>query len=99
MRVAVTGVGALTPMGATAPEFWNALIEGRSGIAPLEGWWTPNLRFPNGSQMRGWDPSQHFDIRTIDLLDPFAQFATIAGREALSDAGLSGADVLVRVRR
>ncbi|HZO52883.1 MAG TPA: beta-ketoacyl-[acyl-carrier-protein] synthase family protein [Bryobacteraceae bacterium] len=93
MRVAVTGVGALTPMGATAPEFWNALIEGRSGIAPLEGWWTPNLRFPNGSQMRGWDPSQHFDIRTIDLLDPFAQFATVAGREALSDAGLSVADV------
>jgi len=93
MRVAVTGVGAITPMGATAPEFWSALIEGRSGIGPLEGWWTPQLRFTNGAQMRGWDPLQHFDPKTVDLLDPFAQFATVAGREALRDSGLTADDV------
>lgn len=93
MKVAVTGVGATTPMGATAPEFWKALIEGRSGIGPLEGSWVSQLRFPNGAQMRGWNPLQHFDPKTADLLDLFAQFATVAGREALRDAGLTAGDI------
>lgn len=93
MRVAITGLGALTPMGATAPELWAALREGRSAIGPLESCWSSQLRFPNGAQMRGWDPLRHFDARTADLLDPFAQFAAVAGREAMLDAGLTAEDV------
>jgi len=93
MRVAVTGLGALTPLGDSAPAFWRALVEGRSGIAPLEGYFAPHLRFPNGAQLRGWDPLRHFDAKTADLLDPFAQFAVVAGREALADAGLTAAEI------
>lgn len=93
MRVAVTGVGALTPMGATAAEFWRALIEGRGGIGPIQPCLAAQLRFPHGAQLRDWDPLAHFDARTADLLDPFAQYAAVAGREALRDAGLTAEDV------
>jgi len=91
MRIAVTGLGAVTPLGHTACTFWDGLVHARSGIAPLEAPWTSELRFSNGAQVRGWNPLAHFDQRAVDMLDPFAQYAAVAGREAIADSGLDRA--------
>jgi nodulation protein E len=85
-RVAITGMGAISALGRTAEEFWDALAAGRSGIRPLEGIATP-LRFSQGAQVPGYDPTAHFDPKEIDLLDRFAQFGAVAAREAVAQAG------------
>jgi nodulation protein E len=86
-RVVITGMGAISALGRNVPELWDALAAGRSGIAPLEGIPEP-LRFANGAQVRGYDPAAYFDPKEIDLLDRFAQFGTIAAREAVANAGI-----------
>jgi nodulation protein E len=87
-RVAVTGVGAICALGRNAAETWSALSEGRPGIARIESIDTSGLRFRNGAEVRGFDPSEHFDRVRLDFLDRFAQFALLAAREALGDSGL-----------
>lgn len=87
-RVAVTGVGAVCAIGKNAAETWSALSAGCSGIAPIESLDTSGLRFRNGGEVRGFDPSAHFDPVRLDFLDRFAQFALVAAREALADSGL-----------
>jgi nodulation protein E len=87
-RVAVTGLGAVSAIGQNAAETWSSLSEGRTGIAPIESIDVSGLRFQNGAEVRGFDPSAHFDAVRLDFLDRFAQFALVAAREALADSGL-----------
>ncbi len=87
-RVAVTGLGVICALGHNTAEVWNALREGRSGIAPIESLDVSGLRFQNGAEVRGYDPARHFEPGRADLLDRFAQFAVLAAREALADAGI-----------
>lgn len=87
-RVAVTGLGAVSAIGANVAETWSALSEGRSGIARIESLDASRLRFQNGAEVRGFDPSAHFDPVRLDFLDRFAQFALVAAREALADSEL-----------
>jgi nodulation protein E len=88
-RVAITGIGVLCAIGKSKSEFWESLVECRPGIAPIEGTDRSHLRFQNGAEVRGFDPGAHFPAREGDLLDRFAQFAVVAGREAVQDSGLS----------
>jgi len=88
-RVAVTGLGVICALGNNASETWNAVSEGRSGIAPIHSIDLSKLRFRNGAQVRRYDPSQHFEASRVRLLDPFAQFLIIAAREALRDSGIA----------
>src|SRR5262245_10323084 len=87
-RVAVTGLGCISALGETPAEFWSALVEARSGIAPLRCVPAGRLRFANGAEVRDFDPALHFDPSRLDLLDRFAQFALIAARQAVHDAGI-----------
>jgi nodulation protein E len=87
-RVVVTGVGCISALGSTAGEFWSALGAGRSGIAPIESVGPGTVRFPNGAEVRGFDPAAHFETRQLDLLDRFAQLALVSAREAVRDSGL-----------
>jgi nodulation protein E len=87
-RVAITGIGVVCAAGLTRDEFWSALRGGRPAIGPLEGVDATLLRARNGAQVRGFDPSAHFESKAADLLDRFAQFGVVAAREAASDAGL-----------
>jgi nodulation protein E len=96
-RVAVTGLGVISSIGLNTLEFWPALREGRSGIAPIESLDVSSLRFQNGAEVRGYDPCIHFDNGQTRFLDRFAQFALIAAREALHDADISfSPDLLVK---
>jgi nodulation protein E len=87
-RVAITGMGAISALGRTAAEFAAALREGRSGIGPIESADTATLRFQNGAQVRGYCHQPYFEDRRADFIDRFAQFAVIAAREAVADAGI-----------
>ena len=87
-RVAITGVGVIAGPGNTACDFWSSLIEGRSAIAPLQSPDCTGLRFTNGSEVRGYTHAPYFEDRRADFMDRFAQFAVIAAREAVTQAGI-----------
>lgn len=87
-RVAITGLGAISPVGLTAPETWAAVVEGRSGIGPLDVPRMELLSTEIAAQVKGFDPKAHFPAKRIVTLDPFSQFAVVAAREALADSGL-----------
>jgi nodulation protein E len=82
-------MGAICALGRNTAEFAEALREGRSGIAPIESADRSQLRFQNGAEVRGYSHRPYFDDRRADFMDRFAQFAVIAAREAVQDAGVS----------
>src|ERR1035441_5747956 len=88
-RVAITGMGAICALGRNTAEFAEALREGRSGIAPIESVDRSQLRFQNAAEVRGYSHQPYFEDRRADFMDRFAQFAVIAAREAVQDAGVS----------
>lgn len=87
-RVAVTGLGTICALGHCVKDAWSAVCEGRSGIRPIEGIDVSGLRFQNGAQVHDYDVTKHFDGNEVRALDRFSQFALIAAREAILDAGV-----------
>jgi nodulation protein E len=87
-RVAITGLGVISALGLDLEQTWASLLQGKSGIAPIESLDISKLRFQNGAEVRGYSPEQHFKPNTLEFLDRFSQFALIAAREALADSGL-----------
>src|ERR1035437_544931 len=88
-RVAITGMGAICALGRNTAEFAEALREGRSGIAPIESVDRSLLRFQNAAEVKGYSHQPYFEDRRADFMDRFAQFAVIAAREDVEDAGVS----------
>ncbi len=93
-RVVVTGVGMISPLGGTKDEFWQAICECRSAIAPLTNIRTEGLIVSIGAEIKGFDPSDHFEKSQLPLLDRFSQLALVAAREAIADSGLEFDDGL-----
>ena len=93
-RVAVTGIGVVSPIGNSAGEFWDSLAAGRSGIGPITKVDTAEMRFKNAAEVKGFDAAEHFDERAMMMLDPFAHFGITAAREAVKDSGIAFGDEL-----
>jgi nodulation protein E len=91
-RVAVTGAGAVTPIGGTAAAFWQGMLEGRCGIGPITTIATDRLSARIAAEIRGHDPAAHFERRRLPLLDRTTQLALLAAREAMAASGLAIAD-------
>ena len=89
MRVAITGMGVICAVGRNMAEFADGLAQGRCGIGPIESVDRTALRFQNGAEVRGYTHQPYFEDRRADFMDRFAQFAVIAAREAVQDAGVS----------
>jgi nodulation protein E len=87
-RVAITGLGIVSPLGLNLAETWKGMSEGRPAIGPIEGIDLSTLRFQSGAQVRGFDALKHFQGGKDAQIDRFAQFSVVAAREALSDSGL-----------
>lgn len=87
-RVVVTGLGAISPIGFSAPENWEALMAGRSGIRPITLFdaSTYNCRF--AGEITAYKPGDHFPVKELKKIDRFIQFALIAGEQALKQSGL-----------
>ena len=90
-RVVVTGLGALTPIGKTVPEFWDAMMEGQSGAGPITHFDTEPFATHFACELKNFDAADYLDRKEARRLDPFAQFAIVAADEALADAGLDPA--------
>lgn len=87
-RVAVTGLGIISPLGLDLAQSWNSLREGRSAIQPIESVDCSSLRFRNGAEVRGFDATKHFPEGKDAYIDRFAQFSVVAAREAVRDSGI-----------
>jgi nodulation protein E len=87
IRVAITGIGAVSALGCGIHPFWDAVSTGRSGIRPIFGF--EPFRFPNGAQVDGYVASEHFDDKRLTMLDRYAQYALVAAREAVAMSGAS----------
>ncbi|QWT20443.1 beta-ketoacyl-[acyl-carrier-protein] synthase family protein [Bacillus sp. NP157] len=86
--VVITGMGAIGALGHDAPTFWQGLVAGRSGIGALEHPRAAELRVHVAAQVRGFDPAASIDARSLALMDRVSQFAFVAAREAVAQAGL-----------
>jgi nodulation protein E len=93
-RVVITGVGVISGLGNNAAEFWDALSAGRSGIGPITRADVSSIRFKNAAEVRGFDPTQHFDDKALLWLDPFSHFGIVSAREAVADSGIEFTDEL-----
>ncbi|MEN6445831.1 MAG: beta-ketoacyl-ACP synthase II [Candidatus Cloacimonas sp.] len=87
-RVVITGMGAITPVGNNVSQTWQSLIDGVSGVELITRFDSSNLSVKIAAEVKNYDPEEHFDHKEIKKLDLYAQYAMIAAREAIADAGL-----------
>lgn len=87
-RVVITGIGALTPIGESAPDFWNGLVSGISGASTVEHFDTTNFATNFAAQITDYNPKKHFEHKEARRLDLVAQYALVASKEAIEDSGI-----------
>jgi 3-oxoacyl-[acyl-carrier-protein] synthase II len=87
-RVVVTGMGAVTPIGNSVPEFWKNLVNGKSGAAPITKFDPSKFRTHFACEVKNFDPLNHFERSEIRKMDPFTQYALVSSAEAIEDAAL-----------
>lgn len=88
-RVVVTGLGALTPIGNTKDEYWNGLVNGKSGAAPITYFDAEKFKTQFACEVKNFDPTEFIDRKEARKMDKFAQYAMVASDEAIIDAGLN----------
>lgn len=88
-RVVVTGLGAITPLGNSAPEFWNGLISGVSGAGPITRFDASKFKTQFACEVKNFDPLSVIDKKEVRRLDLYAQYALFASNEAFNDSGLT----------
>ena len=88
-RVVVTGLGALTPIGNNIEEYWEALVAGKSGGAPITYFDTEKFKTKFACELKNFDPLDFFDRKEVRRLDRFAQYAIVASDEAIKDSGIN----------
>ena len=93
-RVAVTGLGMVCAMGNNVAESWQRLANGESCIEPLSDGGSPPYKFQRGAEARLFRPDDHFSEKEQGIIERFAQFATVAAREAVAQSRLSWNDEL-----
>jgi len=87
-RVVVTGLGALTPIGNTLPEFWNGLKNGTSGAAPITRFDSTLFKTKFACEVKNFDAANFMDRKEARKMDPFTQYAMVAVDEAIKDSNL-----------
>ena len=87
-RVVVTGLGAITPIGNTAEEFWRGIRENKVGIGPITRFDTTDYKVKLAAEVKGFDPKDYMDFKAAKRMELFSQYAVAASREALEDAAL-----------
>ena len=94
IRVVVTGLGTVSPVGLSTPSYWVALTAGQCGFGPPTMAAADRINTKIVAEVKGFVPTDHFDSRQISLLDRVSQFAVVAAREAIAQSGLSFRDGL-----
>lgn len=87
-RVVVTGLGALTPIGNTLREYWEGLVSGRSGAAPITRFDASKFKTRFACEVKGFNVEDFIDRKEARKMDPYTQFGVVASEEAIKDSGL-----------
>lgn len=87
-RVVITGLGAVTPVGLTAADSWQAVRSGVCGIGPITQFDPTGQKVSLAAEVKGFDPEAHFTRQEAKHMARFTQFALASAREALQDSGL-----------
>lgn len=89
-RVVVTGLGAITPLGNTVAQTWDAMKAGKNGIAPITLFDTENFKAKLGAEVKEFDPKEHLGVNEALRTDRYTQFALVATQEAVEESGIVG---------
>lgn len=92
-RVVITGLGALTPIGNTYPEYWENLLKGVSGAMPITLFDASNFKTKFACEVKGFNPLDHFDRKESRKIDRCGQLGIVAAREAVKDSRLLDTEV------
>ncbi len=87
-RVVVTGLGAVTPIGNTVEQFWSGIKEGKVGIGEITRFDTADYKVKLAAEVKDFDPKDYMDAKAAKRMEPFAQYAVAAAKEAYEDSGL-----------
>jgi len=87
-RVVITGMGALTPIGNNLGDYWEALKAGKSGCAPITYFDTEHFKTKFACELKDFNVTDFIDRKEARRMDRFAQYALVAGDEAIADSGL-----------
>ena len=88
-RVVITGLGAITPIGNTVSDFWNALCNGVNGAGPITRFDSSKFKTRIACEVKNFDPLQFFDRKEARKLDLYTQFAIVASDEAIQDSKIT----------
>ncbi len=87
-RVVVTGLGTINPIGNSVTEFWDALLKGVSGAAPITHFDASQFKTRFACELKGFDVKEHFERKEARKYDPFTQYAMVSTAQALQDSGM-----------
>src|SRR4051812_49014232 len=87
-RVVITGLGAVTPLGNSVSEYWDNLINGVSGAAPITRFDASKFKTRFACEVKGFNPEEYFDRKEARKLDPFSQYGVAAAVQAVKDSGI-----------
>ena len=87
-RVVVTGIGAITPLGNTVPDYWQGLISGKSGAGPITKFDAELFKTRFACEVKGFDSDEYFGRKDARKMDLFTQYAMVATDEAIQDSGI-----------
>ncbi len=87
-RVVVTGLGTINPIGNSVAEYWDALLNGVSGAAPITHFDASQFKTQFACELKGFDAKEHFERKEARKYDPFTQYAMVSTAQALEDSGL-----------
>jgi 3-oxoacyl-[acyl-carrier-protein] synthase II len=87
-RVVVTGLGALTPIGNTTAEYWEALLKGKSGATKITHFDASKFKTQFACEIKDYDPTKYFDRKEARKFDLFAQYGMASAEEAIKDCGI-----------
>ncbi len=87
-RVAITGLGAVTPIGNSVEEFWAGVCQGRSGVGPITRFDATGFAVRFAAEVKDFDPLRWIEKKDVKKMDPFIHYAIAAATEAVEDAGL-----------
>ncbi|MEX2435139.1 MAG: beta-ketoacyl-ACP synthase II [Balneolaceae bacterium] len=87
-RVVITGIGAFTPIGKSAPDFWNGLISGKNGVRPIEHFDTSDFSTKFAAQIEDYDSNQYFERKEARRLDLVTQYGLITAEETIKDSNI-----------
>jgi 3-oxoacyl-[acyl-carrier-protein] synthase II len=88
-RVVVTGLGAITPLGSSVPKLWENILNGVSGAAPITHFDASQFKTQFACEVKDFDPLEYLEKKEVRKVDPYAQYAIAAAKQAIENCGIN----------